>query len=67
MLLYTLGVVAITTTTYWLEQQRYLHDIDARLLAAANNIPAILPDDFHDKARSKHAISETQEFRHIAI
>mgnify|MGYP003857507655 FL=1 len=67
MLLYTFGVVAITATTYWLEQQRYLLDIDARLLAAANNIPSILPVDFHDKARSKHAISETQDKHHLEL
>jgi len=67
MLIYTLGVVAIATITYWLEQQRYLIDIDARLLAAANNIPSILPDGFHDKARSKHAISEMQDKHHLEL
>jgi hypothetical protein len=38
---YTVGVITISVTTYWLEQQRYLLDIDARLLAAANNVPAV--------------------------
>jgi len=67
MLIYTLGVVTIAATTYWLERQRYLLDIDARLLAAAYNIPSILPDDFHDKARSKHAISEIQDKHHLEL
>ena len=61
MLIYILGVAAIATISYWVEQQRYMLDIDARLLAAASNIPSILPTDFHDHARTKGSISSEQD------
>ncbi len=61
MLVYTLGVVTIAVASYWLEKQRYMADIDARLLAAASNIPEILPADFHDIAHTPGAISEAQD------
>lgn len=61
ILIYILGVVCIATGSYWMERQRYLQDIDARLLAAASNIPSILPADFHDIARTPEAISAEQD------
>ena len=67
MLIYTIGVLAIAAITYWLEQHRYLIDIDARLLAAATNIPAILPADFHDKARTESAISDEQDQHNLEL
>jgi len=61
MLIYILGVAAIATISYWVEQQRYMLDIDARLLAAASNLPSILPTGFHDHARTKSAVSSDQD------
>lgn len=61
MLIYVLGVVGIATASYWLERQRYMEEIDARLLAAASNIPSILPADFHDIARTPDSISKEQD------
>lgn len=67
MLVYTLGVVTIAVASYWLEKQRYMADIDARLLAAASNIPDILPTDFHDIARTPGAISEAQDLYNLEL
>lgn len=61
MLIYALGVVSIAVASYLLEQKRYMDDIDSRLLAAASNIPTILPTNFHDIARTPDAISEEQD------
>ena len=61
MLIYFLGVVGIATASYWLERQRYMEEIDARLFAAASNVPSILPADFHDIARTPDAISREQD------
>mgnify|MGYP000546874205 FL=1 len=43
------------------ERERFLADIDTRLLSAASNIPSILPSDFHDIARSPNAISDKED------
>ena len=59
--IYTLGVILIASISYWQERQRFLAEIDMRLLAAASNIPSILPDDFHDIARNKDSISAEQD------
>ena len=67
MIIYTLGVVVIATASYWLERQRYMVDIDARLLAAASNIPSILPADFHDIARTPDAVSEKLDKEHLEL
>lgn len=67
MLIYFLGVVGIATASYWLERQRYMEEIDGRLLAAASNIPDILPADFHDIARTPNAISEEQDKHNLEL
>lgn len=67
MIIYTLGVVTIATASYWLERQRYMVDIDARLLAAASNIPSILPTDYHDVARTPNAVSKTQDRHNLEL
>ena len=59
--IYILGVIVIAAVTYMQERERFLVDIDKRLLAAASNIPSILPLDFHDIARSSNAISHEQD------
>ena len=59
--IYILGVFIIAAVSYMQERQRFLVDIDQRLLAAASNLPAILPADFHDIARTPDAISEEQD------
>jgi len=67
MLIYSLGVVIIATASYWLERQRYMVDIDARLLAAASNIPSILPANYHDVARTAHAVSDEQDKHNLEL
>ena len=67
MIIYTVGVVIIATASYWLERQRYMVDIDARLLAAASNIPSILPAHYHDIARTQGAVSEEQDKDHLEL
>ncbi len=67
MIIYTLGVLVIATASYWLERQRYMVDIDARLLAAASNIPFILPADYHDIARTPDAVTEAQDKEHLEL
>ena len=61
VVIYILGVLAVALTSYWLERERYLEDIDARLYAAASNLPSLLPEDFHDVARTADAISPVQD------
>lgn len=61
ILIYILGVVCIASVSYVQERERFLMGVDARLLAAASNIPEILPYDFHDIARSPDAISAEQD------
>ena len=49
--------------------QRYGHQQSdhQRLLAAASNIPAILPENFHDIARSPKAISYEQDQHNLEL
>ncbi len=61
ILIYVLGVFIIAAFSYTQERQRFLADIDQRLLAAASNIPSILPADFHDIARTPDAITAEQD------
>lgn len=61
VLIYLVGIAVVAFTSYLFEKQRYLEDIDARLLAAASNLSEILPKDFHDIARSPDAISDEQD------
>ena len=49
-MIYTIGVVTVAIASYVLEHRRIIEDIDARLYAAASNLPALLPADFHDRA-----------------
>ncbi len=67
LLIYVVGVVCVAGTSYWLEKQRFMADIDARLLAAASNVPFILPADFHDVARTPQAISEEQDKKNLEL
>ena len=67
MIVYTLGVLIVATASYWLERQRYMVDIDARLLAAASNIPSILPADYHDIARTQDAVTEKQDKENLEL
>lgn len=64
---YILGVVLIASASYIQERQRFLADIDQRLLAAASNLPAILPDNFHDIARTSTSISHEQDQNNLDI
>jgi two-component system sensor histidine kinase BarA len=61
IVIYILGIFVIAAVSYMQERQRFLADIDARLLAAASNLPNILPVDFHDVARTPNAISVGQD------
>ena len=60
-------MLIIATASYWLERQRYMVDIDARLLAAASNIPYILPADYHDIARTPDAVTEDQDKENLEL
>jgi signal transduction histidine kinase len=67
ILVYILGVFLIASISYIQERQRFLADIDQRLLAAATNLPAILPKNFHDIARSPKAISSEQDQHNLEL
>ena len=67
ILIYILGVVCIASVSYIQERERFLTDIDARLLAAASNIPEILPHNFHDIARTPNAISAEQDQHNLDL
>jgi signal transduction histidine kinase len=64
---YILGVFLIASISYIEERERFLTDIDQRLLAAASNIPAILPGNFHDIARTANAISDEQDKHNLEL
>ncbi|MGK0247535.1 MAG: signal transduction histidine kinase [Oleispira sp.] len=64
---YILGVFLIASISYIEERDRFLNDIDQRLLAAASNISAILPADFHDLAHSANAISDEQDQHNLEL
>jgi len=59
--IYLVGIVVVSAISYLVERQRYLEDIDARLYAAASNLPSLLAPDFHDIARTSDAISPAQD------
>ena len=67
ILVYILGVFLIASISYLQERERFLADIDQRLLAAASNIPAILPENFHDIARTSKAISYAQDQHNLEL
>jgi signal transduction histidine kinase len=67
ILVYILGVFLIASISYIEERDRFLTDIDQRLLAAASNIPAILPENFHDIARYASAISDEQDQHNLEL
>lgn len=67
IVVYILGVLFIASVSYLQERERFLADIDQRLLAAASNIPAILPENFHDIARSPKAISYEQDQHNLEL
>ena len=67
IVVYILGVLLIASVSYIQERERFLADIDQRLLAAASNIPAILPENFHDIARNPKAISYEQDQHNLEL
>lgn len=67
VLIYLVGIIAVAFISYMLERQRYLEDIDARLYAAASNLPTLLPDDFHDIARTADAITPEQDRHNLEL
>ncbi|WP_419813278.1 sensor histidine kinase [Bacterioplanoides sp.] len=67
ILIYMVGIIAVAFISYMLERQRYLEDIDARLYAAASNLPGLLPEDFHDIARTADAISPEQDRENLEL
>lgn len=67
ILIYVFGVFLIASISYIQERERFLADIDKRLLAAASNIPLILPEKFHDIARTPDAISPEQDQHNLEL
>jgi len=67
ILVYIFGVFLIASISYIQERERFLADIDQRLLAAASNIPTILPENFHDIARTSKAISYEQDQNNLEL
>ena len=67
VLIYLVGIIAVAFISYMLERQRYLEDIDARLYAAASNLPGLLPEDFHDIARTADAITPEQDRHNLEL
>jgi hypothetical protein len=60
-------VILIALVSYLQERERFLADIDQRLLAAASNIPMILPENFHDIARTSKAITHEQDQHNLEL
>jgi signal transduction histidine kinase len=67
ILVYIFGVILIASISYLQERERFLADIDQRLLAAASNIPIILPENFHDIARTPKAINHEQDQHNLEL
>lgn len=63
--IYIVSVTLIAVATYFVNRYQYLSDIDTRLVAAAKNIPKILPPDFHDRAVSAASITPQEDQKNL--
>jgi len=67
IIIYLVGVVIYALVVSYFDRNRIIRSIDERLLYAARNVKFILPDDFHDRAVTAGAISDSENTRNIAI
>jgi len=67
MILYLIGVVVYATAVSYFDRNRILGNIDEKLLFAARNVKYILPENFHDRALEKGAISDSENIRNTAM
>jgi signal transduction histidine kinase/CheY-like chemotaxis protein len=62
---YIIGVLAYVGWTSYAERNRISEEVDARLLTAVTNVKNLLPEDFHDRAVRKSAITEAENLQNI--
>jgi signal transduction histidine kinase/CheY-like chemotaxis protein len=67
MIFYLVGVVIYALFVSYFDRNKIIRSIDERLLYAARNVKFILPDDFHDRAVTAGAISDSENTRNIAM
>lgn len=65
VIIYISGVVLYIFWSGYTDNQRITKSVDQRLLQAAGYVRFILPDDFHDRAVGKEAVSDSEHTANI--
>jgi len=60
IVIYLSGVLVYIVWNSYVDYSRITQEVDTRLLQAARYVKYILPDDFHDRATGKGAISDSE-------
>jgi len=63
--IYLLGVVVVMGGWLNISQHESLSEFDKRLLVAAEALPGLLPNDFHDRALNKDSIGPEEDQRNL--
>lgn len=67
LIIYFIGLSLFTVWTIISERKRIISEIHSQLSSAAESIKYILPSDFHDRAISGTAISDSEHYQNIVI
>ncbi|MEI7499335.1 MAG: response regulator [Bacteroidota bacterium] len=67
MIIYLIGVAIYAVVVSYVDRNATVKNIDEKLLYVAQNVKFILPDDFHDRALSKGAISDSENVRNTTL
>jgi len=67
LVIYFIGLSFFTVWTIYSERRRIITEINSQLLHAAESIKEILPADFHDRAISGTAISDSEHYQNIVL
>ena len=64
-LIYLLGVAIYILITLYMERNKIIDGVDERLLQAVSNLPQVLTQEFHDRAITAEAISDSENYQNI--
>ena len=67
MIIYLIGVVVFVIAVSYIDRNKILQNIDETLLHSARSVRYILPEDFHDRAVAKGAISDSENIGNIRM
>lgn len=65
IVIYLVGVLVYIAWNSYSDHKRITQEVDNRLLQAAGYVKYILPEDFHDRAVTKTAISDSENVKNI--